>query len=222
MVTTRVFVGSLVGSAVVSAAISGAATYYFTNMRIRTKYVELSRAEIAEARKFYAKRYKTHEFSDPNVVAKKYETEIERLGYASPATSSQKVTEVLDVDETEEESEESDEDPDEDEPYIIGFSEFLTNDLDHEQVSLTYFEEDDVLVDATDQPVPDIDALVGIKNLRFGHKSKDNNIVYIRNRYLSIDFEVARNKGNFAKDVLGFIEHSERRGAPRKFRREYE
>ena len=218
MVTTRVFVGSLVGSAVVSAAISGAATYYFTNMRIRAKYVELSRSEIAEARKFYARRYKTHEFSDPNVVAKKYETEIERLGYASPAMSSQKVVEVVEADEPEEEPEDSDED----DPYIISFTDFLTNELDYEQVSLTYFEDDDVLIDAKDQPVADIDALIGVKNLRFGHKSKDNNIVYIRNNYLSLDFEVSRNKGNFAKDVLGFIEHSERRGAPRKFRRDYE
>ncbi len=88
----------------------------------------------------------------------------------------------------------------------------------NEQVSLTYFDGDDVLVDDRDQPVPDPDDSIGEDHLgRFGVGSKDNNIVYVRNDRLELDFEILRSNGKYAQEVLGFIEHSEHRGV-RKFR----
>lgn len=108
-----------------------------------------------------------------------------------------------------------------DKPFIITHDEYFESGNDYEQVTLTYFEGDDVLSDERDQPVDDTDGTVGDDNLtRFGHGSKDNNIVYVRNTSLEIDFEIVRSTGRYAKEVLGFdeIEHSDRPGL-RKFRR---
>lgn len=95
-------------------------------------------------------------------------------------------------------------------PYVVSKDEFDQNDDELEQVTLTFYEEDDVLADAGDTPVEDKDALVGDDNMsRFGHGSEDKNIVYIRNPKLNILIEVVHSDGSFAREVLGF-QHSDR------------
>lgn len=103
-----------------------------------------------------------------------------------------------------------------DKPYVISEEEFLKNDSNYDQVALTYFEEDDVLVDEGDDLVPDSD-IVGEDNLmRFGQGTKDKNGLFVRNEELETDFEIKRSNGSYTREVLGFIEHSDKR--TRKFR----
>lgn len=92
------------------------------------------------------------------------------------------------------------------EPYIISHMEYNENEHDHEQTRLTYYAEDDVLVDEKESPIEaDIDMVVGEDNLtRFGHGTMDNRMVYIRNHRLSMDFEVVKHDGAYSKVVLGF------------------
>lgn len=107
----------------------------------------------------------------------------------------------------------------EDTPYVISHDEFMASEKDYQQVSLTYYEGDDVLADEKDQVIDDEDAVVGSHNLlRFGQGSKDNNIVYIRNDRLTLEFEVVRSQNKYVEQVLGFIEHSADDRRPRKFR----
>jgi flagellar basal body-associated protein FliL len=108
-----------------------------------------------------------------------------------------------------------------DEPYVLHYDEFYENDKEFQQVSVTFYEEDGVLVDEREQPFADSEASVGDVNLtRFGYGSKDPNIVYIRNERLEMDFEIARASGSYVQEVLGF-RHSDDDG-PRKFRRDRE
>lgn len=105
-------------------------------------------------------------------------------------------------------------------PYIISHEEFLECEYDYEQVQLTYFEGDDVLMGSDDRPIDDTASVVGDENLnRFGYGSNDRNIVYIRNENITLDMEVLRSEGKYHEEVLGFMEHSE---GPRirKFRHE--
>ena len=106
-------------------------------------------------------------------------------------------------------------------PFVITQEEFNDNDTNFDQKTLTYYDGDDVLTDEQDQPLDEMDRVVGVENmLRFGHGSGDPNIVYIRNARLELDFEVVHSDGKFAKEVLGFddeLTHSDRR-RPRKFR----
>lgn len=89
------------------------------------------------------------------------------------------------------------------EPYIIAVTEYLPNDSNYSQETVTWYEGDGVLVDDRDEPVKDPDATIGLGNLRFGHRSDDENVVYIRNDRLLIDFEVLRHDGKYAIVVLG-------------------
>lgn len=108
-------------------------------------------------------------------------------------------------------------------PYILSQEEYFENEPGHEQTALTYFLGDDTLSDDKDVPVPDADATVGDETLtQFGHGSKDNRVVYVRNERLEMDFEIALSDGKFQVEVLGFddpdaLKHSHRPGI-RKFR----
>lgn len=96
-------------------------------------------------------------------------------------------------------------------PYVISQEEFLENDPEHTQTSITYYAGDDILADERDVPIDEVESTVGTDNLsRFGHGSKDKHLVYIRNERTEMDFEIAYSGGKFAEEVHGFIEHSDR------------
>ena len=95
-------------------------------------------------------------------------------------------------------------------------------DGDWEKISLEYYEEDDVVLDNSVEPMTHVDELLGEENLKkFGHGSKDPRIVYIRNEYYETDFEVRIMQGSYVKDVLGYDEPDDEE-VKTKFRREEE
>lgn len=102
-------------------------------------------------------------------------------------------------------------------PYIVSQAEFLENEPEYEQITITYYEGDEVLSDERDQ-VMVTEVAVGIENLRFGHGSNDKNVVLVRNEVLSLDFEVVRSEGHYAHEVLGLSHSDEDRRRTRKFR----
>lgn len=103
--------------------------------------------------------------------------------------------------------------------YIITQEEFFTNEPEHTNATLTYFEGDDVLADEADVPIEDISQTIGTeRNLKFGHGSKDPNIVHIRNETLQHDFEIVKSGGKFAEEVFGIMEHSAGSRKPRRGR----
>ena len=87
------------------------------------------------------------------------------------------------------------------EPYTIAFDGVgvLEN---YDQQTLTYYPDADELVDERDEPVENVDFLVG-KHFRddFGHMSENDNIVYIRNEGISMEFEIIRTSDDYA-DIL--------------------
>lgn len=100
-------------------------------------------------------------------------------------------------------------------PFIIHHDEFMVNEPEHEQVSLTYFAGDDVLVDERDQVMREVGTTVGLEHLqKFGHGSEDEDMVYIRNPRLEVDYEISKSDGTFATEVHGFqddeLKHGER------------
>lgn len=83
-------------------------------------------------------------------------------------------------------------------PYIIHVDEFRQNEPEHDQLTYTYYEEDDILTDSAERRIVEFDGLLGTNNLtKWGHGSKDPNIVYIRNDRLRIDAEVLRDRGSY-------------------------
>lgn len=109
-------------------------------------------------------------------------------------------------------------------PYVITFDEFSENTPEFDQVSMTYYEGDDALTDASERLVPEIEEVIGKHNLAFGYGSLDPNVVYVRSESSRMDFSITRSFGKYGVEVLGFpdpddegLKHS---GRPRlrKFR----
>lgn len=111
-------------------------------------------------------------------------------------------------------------------PYIITHDEYFEAEKEYETISLTYFEDDDTLVNERDEPIREIDKMVGEDHLaRFGHGSKDKNIVYVRSDRLETDFEIVKSTGSYLEQVLGIkdepsgeLKHSDQRDRRRAFR----
>jgi len=90
------------------------------------------------------------------------------------------------------------------EPYVIHFDEFAENDETEGgfvQKTLTYYEGDDIMTDEHDTPIYQYHTVTGV--LKFGHGSKDSNVVYIRNEELQLEVEVLYMPGRYEVEVLG-------------------
>jgi len=104
-------------------------------------------------------------------------------------------------------------------PYIIGVEEF-GEDPKYHTVCLTYFMMDDTLLDDGEVPIDDPEMVVGESNLdRFGYRSKDPRLIYIRNEKLGADYEVTLHDGAFG-DVIHGIATSQEKVRRTKFRPE--
>jgi hypothetical protein len=104
----------------------------------------------------------------------------------------------------------ADEDRSEDEPYVISLAEFHNDEEDFDKITVRYFEEDETLTEELRKETMPLDS-VGVENLdRFGVGSQNEDVVYIRNEQLQIDFEVIRDEGSYTSSVLGLPEWDSR------------
>lgn len=80
-------------------------------------------------------------------------------------------------------------------PYVISPAEFDTED-DYEVYTLTYYA-DGVLTDEQDNPVDDVESMVGRDSLsHFGEYEED--AVHVRNDAMKCDFEILRDLSNYS------------------------
>lgn len=86
-------------------------------------------------------------------------------------------------------------------PYVIHQEEFVADEMEYRQETLTYYAGDDIMADADDKPVYNYTGLMG--DLKFGHGSGDPNVVYIRNDALHMEWEILQHTGKFEQEVLG-------------------
>lgn len=87
------------------------------------------------------------------------------------------------------------------EMYVIHNNEFMSNETDYEQETLTYYAGDDVMVGQDDKAIHNYSVLLG--DLKFGHGSGDANVVYIRNDSIHMEWEVLRSEGMYSIEVGG-------------------
>lgn len=89
-------------------------------------------------------------------------------------------------------------------PYIIHEMEFQEAFPEYQQLQWTYYAGDNILCDERDEVVVRPELVVGEANLKkFGHGSSDENMVYIRNDRLEIEWEITRSWKSHAEEVLG-------------------
>lgn len=213
------------------------------------KYAAIAKQEIEEAKQFYSALNKKDDYSTPEKAAEtlglsvEAETELREAAVAlqtyqgipipqvtvkelgvepDPATQMENAVEVIKnvfTDAKVIEEIEDDGPEDTSKPHLITSEEFMENEVGHTQVTVTYFTGDDVVADARDEAMNDVDDMIGNLNLnRFGQKSGDPNAIYVRNFAFGMDFEVLRSRGKYTEEVLGFMEHSDSRHKIRRFR----
>lgn len=107
------------------------------------------------------------------------------------------------------------------EPYVISQEEFIGEEMEFKQETITYYQGDDVMADSLDTPIYNHNGLMG--ELKFGHGSRDPNVVYIRNEALKLEWEVLLHTGHFAHEVMGLemdnvAENELRHASPMRFR----
>lgn len=88
-------------------------------------------------------------------------------------------------------------------PYVLHKDEFESSETGYIQKTFIYYNEDDVLVDETERPLPHADIIVGLHNLKWGYGSDDDNIVYIRNEHLELEIEIVKTFSSYEREVLG-------------------
>lgn len=82
-----------------------------------------------------------------------------------------------------------------DPPMVISEDEYNSDDegSDYAKITLTYFPKQQVLLDEDQEPIDDVESYVGWRALnRFGDGTRNADVVYVRNRRMSTDFEVER------------------------------
>lgn len=91
-------------------------------------------------------------------------------------------------------------------PQIIS-EDFYFNDteyVNYVKETLTYFEDDDTLIDEKEQVIYDVENVIGTEALNsFGHMSNDKDTVFVINHRLGIKYEVIRDPGKYTEIVLG-------------------
>lgn len=101
--------------------------------------------------------------------------------------------------------------------YIIHADEYIQGDYEFKQETVTYYVEDDIMADMEDTPIYNYYDRMG--ELKFGHGSKDKNVVYIRNERLNREWEVLRHHGSYEVEVKGlYNDGGELKHSLRKFR----
>lgn len=206
--------------------------HYLTKRNLQKKYEDLATKEITEAKAYYARLNKAEPYDTPGgalealgergreaadaVLAYRGETpesEAEPVAVVEEETTIKRTnifTEAAKAD-WDQDQEQSKRDAHPDEPFILHHDEWVENEPDYQQVSLTYYAEDDVLCDEKEQPIPSIDETVGEDNLtRFGHGSQDNRMLYVQNDRIQMMFEIIKNEGSYAETVAGYIKHEDR------------
>jgi hypothetical protein len=216
------------------AVVGGIAGYFVAEKRLRTKYEEIADIEIAEMKAFYREREQDLLDTQKEIANQPkpdLDEIVKELGYkVETRYSPPEVKAISDAVEAEDEEEEVDEENvfhelpgwnydqqvagrTADKPFIMHFEEYQQSECSH-QITITYFEGDDVLIDESDEVITKKDEVVGMANLeKFGFGSGDHNVLYVRNPVLDIEYEILRDKGHYASVVLGLneepnLEHS--------------
>ena len=89
-------------------------------------------------------------------------------------------------------------------PYIISQEEYMQNDQDWQQITVTYYRGDGVLTDHREDVIEEIEKTIGLDAINnFGLQSSDPGTVHVCNEKLGLLFEVLLHEGTYTKEVLG-------------------
>lgn len=216
------------------AALGGVIGHQYAFKKFYAAYDQVLAEEVQKAKEFYANLHKAPYPTPADAVAdlvpdvKLEEATTALRGYLGqePAPMEDDEEEIVEVEVVERNIfEDGDqlkiriEDRDRSKPYPVTVDEYMEVPDGFEDIQLTYYAGDNVLADDSDEPITDVDGIVGDMNLMmFGASDPDQpNILLVRNDQKKMNVEVSYSPGKFSYEVLG-LEHSDeprRRVKPR-------
>jgi len=177
----------------------GVAGYFGTKKYLEAAFEEDLHDQIEDVKHYYSLLRKEGDFSSPEAAKETLSQVVRQYQFDQPEDPAN--------DEIEEPQEEK---IDTENPYIVSLEEFMEERQDLDKITLTYYEGDDVLTDDRDVAILDYEKNIGNDALsKFGHLSKDPNVVYVRNEKLEIDYEILKDHRSFSEAVLGIREEKE-------------
>jgi hypothetical protein len=192
--------------------IGAVSTFFLTKKALAEQFERDLTQQIQEVKDYYKLLRKEAPYDTPEQVQEiNYQELIDSYkNDTKDIKAMQEEIESEDVYEEEfSEDVETEEPIDKSKPYIISIGEFMSE-TEWEKMVVTYFELDDVLVDDREVVISNVDSVIGSDALtKFGHKSKDANVVYVRNEELEADYEVVRDPRSYSEVILGFKEEKE-------------
>lgn len=109
-------------------------------------------------------------------------------------------------------------------PYVIDVDTYNRNETDFDQITFTYFRQDDTVVDERDMVLERVRETLGDRfTTQFGFGSGNAKAVYIRNEKDNADYEVILHEGSYAEmkgfvdDEPGELRHSDMRRGRREW-----
>lgn len=181
-------------------AIGSAATWQYT----KNKYEQIAQEEINSVKKAFSKNEDKSEQrignsdTDKNVrpanekpSVAEYAAQLHERGYTNYSNSGDEKEKIREATVPM------------DKPYVIAPEEFGEFD-EYEKISLSYYA-DQVLADDSDEPVDDVENVIGFDSLNhFGDYEDDS--VFVRNDRLKCDYEILMDQRNYS-DVVNKKPH---------------
>lgn len=90
-------------------------------------------------------------------------------------------------------------------PYVISEEQFSEENLHYDKLSITWYREDNVVCDETEEIMEDFGHVIGFDNLNMRHTHITHpNTIYVRNDAIDIDYEITVNQSSYKEIVMGF------------------
>lgn len=184
----------------VLGAAAGAAGSWYT---LKTKYEQIAQEEIDSVKEVFAKRQAelNEEIKEKFNIQEEIAEDTEEVENYKDVVNALDYTSYSKVDKKEEprkEDKKEVEKIDPDKPYVITPDEFGEFD-DYERISLTFYA-DHILTDDADEPIEDVDKIVGFESLNhFGEYEDDS--VFVRNDKLKCDYEILLDERKYREVV---------------------
>lgn len=180
---------------VAGAAIGSVATWKF----VKTKYEQIAEEEIESMREYYHGKLNNLADEAGERAAEGFEDGLDNPKEENEEKAAEEAMNAMadyrkyaSVYKSNDEKKEEDEM--ENKPYVISPAEF--GETGYEQVSLRYYADGVLVYDEDDEPVEDIDDLVGEESLKhFGEYEDDS--VFVRDDVRKVDFEILKDLGNY-------------------------
>jgi hypothetical protein len=200
--------------------IGGSTTYYLVNAKLKTKYETMAQEEIESVRTIY-KRNLANAMEKEDIPDSAFEQATTHIRTKTPPTdeylaqyntaSDESYEDVQAANTPADESEYrvqtgevvdiniDEENRSSDHPYAIVTSEYFSEEMTFDKLSVAYYPGNGVLLDERDEVIDDIEGAIGTDNLlRFGHGSDDPSMVYVRNEKQEADYEVCLMEGSYS------------------------